>query len=172
MRKLLGGKNILLILFIISLFSSFFVTNSSNSAFAYYIGRDSVKYTKSMCEEMGLEWGEWGYSVFKRSGCKFRYLDIKDGVYEPGKDYDSDGVLDGGDGGIHRFAAYIQKDENKPCASGFKSETIRIKNHVDQKACVKIDGLEDKDYGLPPSLTNSDGKDKRVKLDGKKCKNK
>ena len=171
MRKLLGGKNILLILFIISLFSSFFVTNSSNSAFAYYIGRDSVKYTKSMCEEMGLEWGEWGYSVFKRSGCQFRYLEIKDGVYKPGKDYGDGGVLDGGDGGIHRFAAYVPKDASKPCASGFKSETITIDNHKDEKACVKIDGLKDEDYGLPPSLTNADGKDKRVKLDESNCKN-
>ena len=171
MRKLLGGKNILLILFIISLFSSFFVTNSSNSAFSWSIEEDSVKYTKSMCEEMGLEWGEWGYSVFKRSGCKFRYLEIKDGEYKPGKDYGDGGVLDGGDGGIHRFAAYVPKDASKPCASGFKSEEIKIDNHKDQKACVKIDGLKDEEYGLPPSLTNSDGKDKRVKLDKSNCEN-
>ena len=73
MRKLLGGKNILLILFIISLFSSFFVTNSSNSAFAGIWDKDNVTYTESMCKEMGLEW-EPGV-VFK--GCKVRYLEKK-----------------------------------------------------------------------------------------------
>ena len=167
MRRLLGGKNILLMLFIISLFSSFFVTNSSNSAFAYSSEEDSVKYTKSMCEEMGLEFQD----IYIRKGCKFKYLEWKDGEYKQGKDYGSGGVLDGGDGGIHRFAAYVQKDANKPCASGFKSETIKIDNFAEEKACVRIDGLKDREYGLPPSLTNADGKDKRVKLDESNCKN-
>ena len=167
MRKLLGGKNILLILFIISLFSSFFVTNSSNSAFAGIWDKDNVTYTESMCKEMGLEW-EPGV-IFK--GCKVRYLEKKDGEYKAVGDYDKGGDREAGNGGMHKYAAYVQKDEDKPCASGFKSETIKIENHVDQKACVKTDGLEDKDYGFPPSLTNADGKDKRVKLDENNCKN-
>ena len=167
MRKLLGGKNILLILFIISLFSSFFVTNSSNSAFAGIWDKDNVTYTESMCKEMGLEW-EPGV-VFK--GCKVRYLEKKDGVYKQTGDYGSGGDREAGNGGMHKYAAYVQKDASKPCASGFKSETIEIDNFASEKACVKTDGLDDKDYGLPPSLTNADGKDKRVKLDENNCKN-
>ena len=167
MRRLLGGKNILLMLFIISLFSSFFVTNSSNSAFAGIWDKDNVTYTESMCKEMGLEW-EPGV-VFK--GCKVKFLEIKDGEYKQTGDYGKGGDREAGNGGMHKYAAYVQKDANKPCASGFKSETIKIDNFASEKACVKTDGLDDKDYGLPPSLTNADGKDKRVKLDENNCKN-
>ena len=168
MRKLLGGKNILLILFIISLFSSFFVTNSSNSAFA----KNTVEYKDSMCEEMGLKAfnPEW-YDIFHKKGCLVKYLEKKDGVYKPGGNYGKGGDGQSGNSDMYKFDAYVQEDTNKPCASGFKSETIKIDNHKDQKACVKIDGLDEKDYGLPPSLTNADGKDKRVKLDENNCKN-
>ena len=167
MRKLLGGKNILLILFIISLFSSFFVTNSSNSAFAGPWDSDSITYTKSMCEEMGFEW-EDGWLL---KGCKVKFLKKEDGKYKQTGDYGSGGNREAGNGGMHKYAAYVQKDENKPCVSGFKSETIKIDDFAPKKACVKTDGLEDKEYGLPPSLTNADGKDKRVKLDENNCKN-
>ena len=167
MRKLLGGKNILLILFIISLFSSFFVTNSSNSAFAGPWDSDSITYTKSMCEEMGFEW-EDGWFL---KGCKVKFLKKEDGKYKQTGDYGSGGNREAGNGGMHKYAAYIQKDTDKPCVSGFKSETIKIDDYAEKKACVKTDGLEDKEYGLPPSLTNADGKDKRVKLDENNCKN-
>ena len=165
MRKLLGGKNILLILFIISLFSSFFVTNSSNSAFAGPWDSDSITYTKSMCEEMGFEW-EDGWFL---KGCKVKFLKKEDGKYKQTGDYGSGGNREAGNGGMHKYAAYIQKDTDKPCVSGFKSETIKIDDYAEKKACVKNDGLEDKEYGLPPSLTNADGKDKRVKLDENNC---
>ena len=167
MRKLLGGKNILLMLFIISLFSSFFVTNSSNSAFAGIWDKDNITYTKSMCEEMGLEW-EDGWFL---KGCKVKFLEIKDGEYKQTGDYGKGGDREAGNGGMHKYAAYVQKDANKPCASGFKSETIKIDNFAEEKACVKIDGSKKEEYGLPPSLTNADGKDKRVKLDESNCKN-
>ena len=167
MRRLLGGKNILLMLFIISLFSSFFVTNSSNSAFAGPLDEDSITYTKSMCEEMGFEW-EDGWFL---KGCKVKFLKKEDGKYKQTGDYGKGGDREAGNGGMHKYAAYVQKDANKPCVSGFKSETIKIDDFAEEKACVKNDGLKDKEYGLPPSLTNADGKDKRVKLDENNCKN-
>ena len=169
MRKLLGGKNILLMLFIISLFSSFFVTNSSNSAFAGILDKNTVTYTKSMCEEMGLEWGEEWFGLYK--GCKVQYLEIKDGEYKQTGSYGKGGDVETGNGNLYEHEAYVRKDETKPCMSGFKSEEIKINDHVPKKACVRIDGSDKKEYGLPPSLTSADGKDKRVKLDENNCKN-
>ena len=118
MRKLLGGKNILLMLFIISLFSSFFVTNSSNSAFA----KNTVEYKDSMCEEMGLKAfnPEW-YDIFHKKGCLVKYLEKKDGVYKPGGNYGKGGDGQSGNSDMYKFDAYVQEDTNKPCASGFKS---------------------------------------------------
>ena len=130
MRKLLGGKNILLMLFIISLFSSFFVTNSSNSAFA----KNTVEYKDSMCEEMGLKAfnPEW-YDIFHKKGCLVRYsgridecVFRKDDGSEVSYEYDTD-IPD---------TFYTYSKDNK-CPSGYKEESANIGNK-DVTKCIKL----------------------------------
>ena len=131
MRKLLGGKNILLILFIISLFSSFFVTNSSNSAFADDKDKRVKLDEENNCKNYG---GEFKYVPVGRIGDVSRPMCIfrKDDGNEIHYTYNTD-IPD---------TFYTYSKDHK-CPNGYKEEPFTAGNTTTAK-CTK-------------SATNSNG---------------